>query len=128
MRLLLVISGIISGRWRHRLIVLRGRPLDGAVPGGTSEATCLVGRRRLGAWGRWLSTWRRGLTAWGRRWHLSFNRFTIGVIELHVLDVEAVGIVWLKSGKSAFSSHFEHAHATRGEGNIDHRSLTGIVE
>ena len=119
MRLLLVVARIISGGW-HRLIVLRGRALDSAVPGGTSKATCLVGWRRLGTWGRWLSTWRRR--------HITFNRFPIGIIELDVLDVEAVGIVWLKSGESAFSSHFEHAHATRRERNINHCSFTGIIE
>ena len=127
MRLLLVVARIISGGW-HRLIVLRGRALDSAVPGGTSKATCLVGWRRLGTRGRRLSTWRRRLTTWVRRRHITFNRFPIGIIELHVLDVEAVGIVWLKSGKSAFSSHFEHAHATRRERNINHRSFTGIIE
>ena len=127
MRLLLVVARIISGGW-HRLIVLRGRALDGAVPGGTSEATWLVIRRRLGTWCKRLITWRRRLSAWGRRWHLTFNRFSIGIIELHVLDVEAIGIVWLKSGESAFSSHFKHAHATRRERNINHRGLTSIIE
>ena len=135
MSLLLVVARIISGGW-HRVIVLRGRALDGAVPGGTSEATLLVIRRRLGTWCKGLITWRRrrlsalgrGLSAWGRRWHLPFKRFPIGIIELHVLNVEAVGIVWLKSGESAFSSHFKHAHATRWERNINHRSLTSIIE
>jgi hypothetical protein len=128
LRLLLVVAGFISGWW-HRLIVLRGRALDGAVPGGTSKATWLVVWRRRGTWCKGLIiTWRRRLSAWGRRWHLAFNRFPICIIELHVLDVEAIGIVWLKCGESAFSSHFKHAHATRRERNINHRSLTSIIE